>query len=290
MSTRNWASVIPAALLTIGLSACGTAASNTANNIPTAVGEPDSLPPISVGEQSGDEELGGGNTIVDPFNLWFSGGKTHAELGLEVEVLVEDCMRTAGLEWSVPETSTAGEPATRSALAEFRATEGFGLYAGTQSSIKEEGDPILTRIESMNESELFAYLDVLEGPISKENVRTGGCQTTAQEQAFATLYERSSSPEAIRIWEEMNLDPRIVEANRLWTSCLEAEGLSDFPSNPRVFSNYIADNVDPSKDDAAENELGIAAIELACEQEHLWDVWQVTGQEALAQLAPLGFD
>lgn len=190
-----------------------------------------------------------------------------------VQELIRACMAEEGFDYTpVLPPEEAYEIWTPEDEEERIRTQGFGIttWYGNEEQFEEEGieweDPNQEMIEAMSETEQQAYFDALygsedeqmEGSVTEVDPETGeeyqvsegwgfGCEGEAyeeiyggQDQAQAQELWEDLGPEFEALYERVQADPRIVEFNEEWASCMSSAGF-DFESREAMHETIFED-------------------------------------------------
>lgn len=164
----------------------------------------------------------------------------------EVEALVVDCMAAQGFEYEPIDHGAqvfSADPYADLTPQERAAQIGYGytLYVDEQPQDAEMfEDPNQQRVEAMAPAEQEAYYAVLYGaaseqtfdaegePVVEATYTPTGCQNEAYEEVNGgqdAVY-RELEEEFQALYEQVEADPRLAEAEARWATCLAAAGFT----------------------------------------------------------------
>lgn len=241
-----------------------------------------------------------------------------AEQQLEREEHIAECMAEQGFEYvprEQPTGSISSHPREDMSEDEFREEYGFGIstvereeMSGAVDDASE--DPNFAIQEDMDEAEREAYQEALHGEQPDEEGsgewEPGGCQQEAQEAAggTATQLQAELGDELQQMYERVQADPRITEAEEGWAACMRDAGwefserfevhqhLSEQMNELRQGAYDDMPDFDPSEEPSEEppeppepdpdalaelqaEELELAEIDWECTVEHLGEDYRV---------------
>lgn len=243
----------------------------------------------------------------------------YDERNRKQEDLVAQCMADQGFEYNPQDTGgtviigSEDEDGPQWGTVEYAQQYGYGAFTWyDEQPMPEDGeatewvDPNQDIIDSMSESELTAWQEALWGAPSDEefdpdaeadyewNWEDGGCYGWAQHEleaddpwmAMNSLYEDPRFAELFEqmgeVWTKAESDPRMVDLNGKWSSCMADAGYTF--ANPSEASNSIYELQNglwegheddpewpgPSEEDIAplkEQELATAVADFTCQDE-----------------------
>lgn len=254
---RRWAQLLVLGLVCV---ACGGGGASSASS--------------PVDATSDSTVAGSGEGSAETLSDFFGGTSDPEEAEAEyrerearTQEAVRRCMAEEGFDYipvEPPPESFAFDDTTQE---EFAAKQGFGIttwigneeqFAGQES---EWVDPNQEIVEAMSDSEREAYFEALYGseeeqqegmtvetdPDSGEEIYISegfgpGCYGEAQEAEYGNqddLWEELG-PELEAMYERVQADPRIVEANQEWSTCMSEEGY-DFESPESMYDSAFRD-------------------------------------------------
>lgn len=258
---------------------------------------------------------GGGGDKLDPakspLSVYFDaiyGGYDDEEFAAQ-QVLIEEkvaaCMSDEGFEY-IPvdqtqyQSSSSGDewnPDDEEWVGQYG--WGFVNYPGREATGPDASaptDPNQDYVMSLSETEQTAFYETLYGPSPSEEElgedgsyeytwENGGCYGAAQHevQGDNAWDDEKNKPliEAMdKLYQETQKDPRIVEANAKWASCMADSEFPDYKSPQDAQDkfleelNAIYENTteaiepdDPRLKELAAREIDIALADLACAKE-----------------------
>lgn len=216
------------------------------------------------------EETEGEESLAEFFG-WPTGDDPEAaqaqfeEQEARIQELVRACMVEQGFEY-IPAVQPTGAAMAIDASSEeeWAAEQGFGIttWYGNEDfgqPMEESGwvDPNQEIVEAMSESEREAYYEALYGPpdqgepqVDEETGETiytmegfgAGCMGQAQEEVYGNqnaLWEEMQ-PELDEMWQRMQADPRIVEANEAWAACMADQGFQ-YATQQEMYESGLQD-------------------------------------------------
>lgn len=227
----------------------------------------------------------------------------------EVEEIVASCMAEQGFEYipaDVDNQFVAGEELEHEwGTKEFAEEFGYGAttdpWGGEQAPEQEYVDPNQDYVEAMSPEEQEAYWAALWGePIMSEDPEaeveydwtTSGCQGRAQHEVYETVEGVDEDEFAAlqkdmeELWTGLQDDPRLVEANSEWASCMADAGYSGF-ATPEDAQNSIHEKANAVWEDAyadvdyseATTDEEFAAIDEAIQEATDAKLAEITGEE-----------
>jgi len=268
-----------------------------------------------------DEDEAGGETLADFFGFGTDQDELMAHAAAqqrEVEEAIAACMAREGFEY-VPQDvgemlAPADHPRQQLSEEEFRREYGYGITTLEREAIQGPGgamdDPNLALLEQLDDAEREAYERALYGeqmafdmdadPDDVEMPQIEGCQGEAMDEVQGDQMQVADEliPELMALEEQINADPRMVEALQDWQTCLREAGF-DFedrfdPYNhlsqrfaeleQAAFEQMDKEGFDPDEgpiepeldpdelEELRQEELEIAAVEWQCTETHLQDV------------------
>lgn len=238
------------AALAVGLAACGGGAG-----------------PDPEGDGSGTTVSGTEPESIAAFFGFPSGDDPEAAQAFyqaqetQVQEAVRTCMAEQGFEY-IPAVYPQPDVATMEFdQVEYARTQGFGIttWYGNEEQMSGPAvdwvDPNQAIVEAMSESEQAAYYEALYGPPVEgevsEDGETGvtmvsgfgaGCQGEASEEIYGNqnqVYEVMSA-ELEDMYERVQADPRIAEANQEWVGCMSDRGYS-YESTEQMYEEVYLD-------------------------------------------------
>jgi hypothetical protein len=280
---------------------------------------------VSLSACSAGGQSGGLDADESPLAVYWDaiyGGYDQDEFDAQqllIEEKVAACMTNEGFEyipvdWSQNSSDYSGEewlPEDEEWVAQY----GWGIvtYPGQMDifdgpDVNEFVDPNQEYVASLSESEQSAYYEILYGvgpsgddPFEEYeyNVEEAGCYGQAQFEVQGPDPWTEPTNQALldsmhSIWERVESDPRIAEANAAWASCMEDSGVPGFES-PHAARGAFYEEVNALYENATEDvapddpkltalgnrEIELALADLACATE------AGTGQVALTVLFEL---
>lgn len=254
--TRGWLTVL--AGLTLTAAACGDGATTGDSS---AGADADSTTSTAAGAQ--DETLAA-------FFGWPTGDDPEAAQAefeaqeARIQELVRTCMVEQGFEYIPVVQPQANFAVMTDSEEEFVREQGFGIttwYGNEELNQPTEGsdwvDPNQEIVEAMSESERTAYYEALYGPpdqgepqVDEETGETmyvmegfgAGCMGQAQEEVYGNqnaLWEEMQ-PEFDEMWQRMQADPRMVEANEAWAGCMTGRGF-EYTTPDEMYQSIFED-------------------------------------------------
>lgn len=272
------------------------------------------------GGGGGEETAAESATDVGPLGEFLGYGdedeQDFADQSRRVEELVVACMAEQGFEYlPVEYPDFADDPAfaAREDLspAEYASEYGYGYF--TAGMEEQEGpeftDPNSELVEALGPAEQEAYYLALYGeqaefdPEAEEEEVVeygfgGGCQGEASEEVYGGGgAQEELNPAYEQLYERIQADPRLVEANAAWSECMSEAGYS-YTSQEDVYE-YLSEQqnalyeesyadlpteapaedsteefVEPELDEGrvaelAEEEIAIAVADQSCQAAHL---------------------
>lgn len=180
-----------------------------------------------------------------------------------IQEAVRTCMAEQGFEY-IPAVYPQPDFATMEFdQVEYARTQGFGIttwYGNEEQFTGPEVDwvdPNQAVVEMMSESEREAYYEALHGPPnqgeSQVDESTGetfyvqegfgaGCYGEASEEIYGNqnrVYEEMST-ELEDMYERLQADPRIAEANQAWAGCMADQGFT-YESPDKMYESVYED-------------------------------------------------
>jgi hypothetical protein len=212
-----------------------------------------------------EEDSAGGEVPAGPLAEFFGydeefDSDRFAEQERRVQELIVACMAEEGFEYRPVEyPDPVDDPAftAREELSaeEYAARYGYGISTFDPQVAQEEEfvDPNAELVEAMDEAEREAYDRALYGEMpevaeGEEYVEYGfgsGCQGRASEEVYGggdAAVQEELGPKYEQLYERIEADPRIAEANAAWSECM-AEAGHDF-ATPQDAQNSIYEQMD----------------------------------------------
>jgi hypothetical protein len=173
----------------------------------------------------------------------------------QVQALIVDCMAEQGFEYEPVDygAASAVDPSYTDLDDEERArTIGYGFTQWVDEDPDDGGfvDPNNERIEAMDDATRDAYYAALYGDwpeptfdedgeeVFDRTVEPGGCQNEAwqavnggQDDVFRELEDDFND-----LWERIEADPRLVEAEAAWSACMAERGF-EFSAMNEIFDH-----------------------------------------------------
>lgn len=245
-------------LLAIALviSACGTSSTSTSPTLsssdsgasdttadspaePTSSAEADASESASTAD---DSATGYESPVAELFGIPVSDGDALSDqttqLQAEAERHTATCMREQGFEYKPVDYSQFED--LGSALAfegeEFAKEYGFGIATSIDGNFEELAesfvDPNQEYLLSLSGGEQEAYFNALMGGSltidsfdETQEFEPAGCQGEAYEEAFSSFANFDEFGDELDAMEQqMESDPRVVEANASWAACMFDRG------------------------------------------------------------------
>ncbi|HHC08124.1 MAG TPA: hypothetical protein ENK55_05360 [Actinobacteria bacterium] len=202
------------------------------------------------------------------------------------ERIVSDCMGARGWTYIPDFPGPDSEPTTIAALGAFRAEYGYGLSTrppepGSSRSLVAEQERYLS---SLTNDELRAYREDLDGGVGEDAPpRPGSCRELAARATAAPIDDPALLQALATERAEVFADPRYLEAERAWASCMADRGYdferpADAPE--AVEARSLADS-DPS---VTAFELAVALADYECSIEHLFPIRLELEREVVRRL------
>ncbi len=191
----------------------------------------------------------------------------YREQEARLQEAVRLCMAEEGFDYIPVEPPADDYVFDDSTQEEFAAEQGFGIttWVGNEDEFVESDsewvDPNQEIVEAMSDSEREAYYEALygseeeqqEGTTVEVDPETGeevyfqegfgaGCYGEAAEAEYGgqdDLWEELG-PEVEAMYERMQADPRIVEANQEWSACMADEGY-DYESPDAMYETVFTE-------------------------------------------------
>jgi len=271
------------------------------------------------GPGGGGEQTAESATDIGPLGEFLGYGEDsqqdYADQSRRVEELVVACMAEQGFEYlpvEYPEFTEDPAFAAREDLSplEYASEYGYGFNTTqtTQEAEQEFTDPNSELVEALAPAEQEAYYLALYGeqtefdPEAEEEVVEygfgGGCQGEAAEEVYGGGgAQEELGPAYEQLYERIQADPRMVEANAAWSACMSEAGYSY--TNQEEIYEYLSEQqnalyeesyaelptevpaegateefVEPELDEARlaelrEEEIATAVADETCRAEHL---------------------
>jgi hypothetical protein len=186
----------------------------------------------------------------------------YQEQETQVQELIRQCMAGEGFEY-IPVQYPTPEFDRGFDEEEWVRTQGFGITTWFGNE-EEQGrfdsdwvDPNQEIVEAMSDSEREAYYEALYGPpdqgepqMDPETGETyyvsegwgGGCWGKASEEVYGQQNQgyEELAPELEQMWERIQNDPRIAEANQSWSACMAGKGFN-FESEQKMHETIYED-------------------------------------------------
>ncbi|MGV8883676.1 MAG: hypothetical protein ACOH19_16130 [Rhodoglobus sp.] len=268
-----------------------------------------SLTACSAGADGGGGKL---DPAKSPLSTYFDaiyGGTdedTYAAQQVQVEEMVAACMSDEGFEY-IPVDQTQGQTnfsgdEWKPDDEEWVAQYGWGVvnYPGKPDAEEPTEntfvDPNQDYVAGLSESEQAAFYETLYGPQPSEeeigedgsyeyNWEDGGCYGAAQHEVqgdnpFDDEKNKPLIESMNKIYENIQTDPRMVEANAKWASCMADAGFDGY-ANAQEAQNKFYDELnalyegapeglqpdDPKLKELGTREIEIAVADLKCAKE-----------------------
>ncbi len=180
----------------------------------------------------------------------------------KIEELVAACMANEGFEY-IPVDHSMGGFEFAFDEEEFVREQGFGIttWYGNEEQFfqrdEEFVDPNQDIVEAMSDSERDAYYEALHGPPDQGEPQidpeTGeeyyewegfgeGCFGRAEEQVYGVQQEMWTElgPLMEEMWERIQADPRVLEANADWSACMADRGF-DYTDPEDMYESLFDD-------------------------------------------------
>lgn len=296
---------LPAFVRRLGLSASGVALVAVAGLLAAGCGGGSSGSSEAPADQPATTaaETGGGaeTTSAEQGTLEF--GMTDDEFATRVEkvqTLIASCMTEAGFEYIPADVETVqramkalrNEPGmTRE---EYKARWGYGVTTRFDNPVKEIelGSQNIAYFEGLSEADQEAYERTLWGDdphatfaftFDEEDFSgTGGCTRAAVEQVFTEeeLSDSYINPKDILV----EADPRVVEANANWVSCMQDAGYDGYIEQDDIIGELeerleaLTEGEDPQTltgsrakelEQLQQEEIALSLADLKCETTYL---------------------
>jgi len=238
----------------------------------------------------------------------------YAEESARLEQLVAECMAEQGFEYT-PVDSSGSISFGPQMDEDYDPVEnarqnGYGFFTyedqAAQEPQEEFVDPNQDYVESMSESEQTAYYEALNGPMveydedaemeTEWNWEEAGCYGSAQHQVYDVESEQAAEMDVYSDprWEELmtamsatyeqaQSDPRMVEINESWATCMADAGHPDFATPQESMDSIMElqnsfwedhqddpDYTGPTEDELAtakEQEIELATADYTCQDE-----------------------
>lgn len=230
------------------------------------------------------EAEAGGETLQD--FLGMGGDPEDVQATMEdqqrqVEEHVAECMAEEGFDYVPrdPFTGSSVESSPRADMTEeeFREEYGFGIStvereeAMAEDTAAAPADPNLELQQEMDDAERQAYQEALHGPppdidpdadpdepVMRE---AGGCRAEAQEevQSPQRRLQEELGDELQAMYERLQSDPRVVEAEEGWAQCMRDAGW-EFSERNEAFQ-HISDQMNELRQDAQPDPEEMAEFE-----------------------------
>lgn len=249
-----------------------------------------------------------GATSDDPLLDAALGGRSPAEVELEMQNAVQQCMTGLGWEYTVvtSDASLGGDLAAGAGdgADEFAEQFGYGISIELDPALIGAGggaaaptdDPNIAYAESLPPDQQEAYYKDLFGATfgssgagdDNAEAELGGCMGEASRAALGDGSLEQLTEQFERVDELVRADPRVIDAVKAWAACMSAKGYSyAAPEDPMSdFSERLAALGDsPAKADLEAlqvEELAAAKADRACVKEAKVDE---IGQQAYADAA-----
>jgi len=258
-----------------------------------------SLTACSTGADGGDKLDPAKSPLTTYFDAIYGGydEDTFAAEQVLIEEKVAACMSDEGFEYiPVDQTqyqSSGSADEWKPDDEEWVAQYGWGFVKSP--GMEEMNDPDANTfvdpnqdyIAGLSESEQAAFYETLYGPSPTEeelgedgsyeyNWENGGCYGAAQHEVQGdNAWEDEKNQPLIEkmnaLYEDVQKDPRIVEANATWASCMADAGYAEYESAQDAQNKFLdelnaiyEDTTEPIEpDDPRLKELGAREIELA---------------------------
>ena len=258
------------------------------------------------GKQSGEAQLPG----IKEFGLTEEEFAEHVE---ETQALIEECMAAAGFEYIPVDVKTveAAQARVRTEPGYTRRTykEKWGLAVTTRfdNPVKETGlGPNMQIYNGLSEAEKVAYDRTLFGEnpdadfvftLDEEDFsETGGCTRKAVAQVFTPVQLEGAyvNPKDVLV----DSDPRIVEAHKRWSECMQEAGYEYEYDQDEIIEEYqerleeLTEGDDPRTLTGARaqalrklqaEEIAVSLVDLECQIKHTDDVYRVVEIEVFGQ-------
>ncbi len=235
------------------ISACGGSSSSTSTTVGSAASEAteseaaaESMPSAETdtteSTSSDDSDRGYESPVAELFGIPVSDEDAltdqTTQLQAEAERRTATCMREQGFEYKPVDYSQFDD--LGSALAfegeEFAKEYGFGIATSIDGNFEELAesfvDPNQEYLSSLSEGEQEAYYNALMGGSltiesfdEAQEFEPAGCQGDAYEEAFSSFASFDEFGDELDAMEQqMESDPRVVEANATWAACMFDRG------------------------------------------------------------------
>ena len=239
------------AALAVLAAACGGAASTAGSDSTSTAQEPSE-------SSSTDASTGEGDTFAEIFG-YAEDDPEAAEAQMraqeaELQELIRQCMAEEGFEYIPVEPPSDAFRFDSGDQEEFVRTQGFGIstWYGNEEQFTEEADayedPNQPIVDAMSESEQEAYFGALYGTAEEqaaleetvidedtgeEYITVEGYGPGCQGEASAEVYGDMSQDEELysqlepvyqELEQRLQADPKVVEANEQWSSCMADQG------------------------------------------------------------------
>ena len=237
------------------ISACGGSSSSTSTAVGSAASEATESEAASTAQPmlsaetdatestSSDESVGGYESpVAELFGIPVSDedalSDQTTQLQAEAERRTATCMREQGFEYKPVDYSQFDD--LGSALAfegeDFAKEYGFGIATSIDGNFEEIAesfvDPNQEYLSSLSEGEQEAYYNALMGGSltiesfdDTQDFEPAGCQGDAYEEAFSSFANFDEFGDELDAMEQqIESDPRVVEANAMWAACMFDRG------------------------------------------------------------------
>lgn len=219
---------------------------------------------------------GGGDLSYEdsPLAKYFSAGydpnMSEEEMQLEMaaqqmraEELMAQCMADEGFEYIPVDWSASGGMVSSTDLdvewdsREFAERYGYGVFTSPWDEFvydpegEEFVDPNQAYVESLSDSERDAYYEAAYGKMQEESEdgyveydwETAGCQGRAQHEVYGgSSWDADEFSDLLdslnRLYTDLERDPRVLDLDREWASCMADAGYSGLTS-PRLAQDEI---------------------------------------------------
>jgi hypothetical protein len=246
-----------------------------------------------------------------------------SEMGRRSEEIVAACMVEQGFEYKQQDMSDLTETIEESeadidkyGTEEYAAEHGYGMSTSFDPPAEGEADewvdPNADYVAGMSETEQAAYFEALfgeqtmdpeTGEMPEGDWTTQGCQGKAQheiyeqDQAWADEEFQDLQDGMTALYERVQEDPKVIEANAEWATCMADAGVADHTS-PEEAMTAVSDEFSallstvteeaPEPDPAAlaefkEKEIATAVADARCKKSTDHDAKVRTVQFALEQ-------
>lgn len=236
--------------------------------------------------------------------------RQFAEQQRQSEEIIAECMSEQGFEYNPVDYSGGifysgdGEewnPESREWVAQW----GYGAVNWPGKQEMEEApmpdeewvDPNQDYVESLSESEQAAYYEALYGPQPTEeelnedgsyewNWENAGCQGVAQNEIYGSqdLWNDDEFADLFaameRLWQDIENDPRNVELDAAWSSCMADAGYSGFTKQYDA-QQSIYDEMNALWENGPEWDESLPEEEM----NRIWEEYDKQVQEEMAPIA-----